>query len=202
MYWHRVINDGMCLQSSWCGPRCLELTENVITTWSTINSELERPRGVDGIDELSSDNTEMPSDDDDNDDDYDAKDGLATYSDDTDDEEFRQQCEDYDLGFDVETSDEEGSLMTYVNQDAVRDMGTLKRGPWMNGYTRRSSQLNVAIAAPKLAPRFASYLAGRADRAESQVHLRKRRDAEEHLEDLCCAFSAIPKAVDIHDRWR
>ena len=156
---------------------------------------MERLRGVDAIAEFSSDNTEMPSDDDDYDDDYDVEDGVASYSDDTDDEEFRQQCEDYDLGFDVATSDEEGSLMTYVDQDAVRDMRTLRPAPWMNGYTRHSSQLNVAIAAPKLAPRFASYLAGRADRADSQVHLRKRRDAEEHLEDLCSAFSAIPKAA-------
>jgi hypothetical protein len=198
----------MWLQASSCGPPGCELNEELITAWSSINyldadtvaklagNKMEIGNLVQTIDSDGSSATTMvpvltpvPSDNDD--DDYDPDDSDSDedhthdFDDDIDEQEFLQECKDYELGFEVETSDEEESFMTVAYEDQIVREDTT------------SNPVVLSISAPKLAPRFASYSAGRSDRAESQVRLRKRGDEEERLEDLCSGFSATPKVAGI-----
>ena len=170
----------MHLHASTCGPQHWELDEGSILTWSRINSN------IDSVRKLAEDSIEMLSDDEDEDSAYETEDGESD-ADDIDEEEFLQQCEDYELGFEVSTDEEEETLFTtVVTRDMVKDLP----GGVMT---------SVEISAPKLAPRFASYSAGRADRKESRVHHETRWDYEEQLEDLCSGFSATPKVARTYE---
>eukprot|EP01043_Picozoa_sp_COSAG02_P059768 COSAG02_NODE_7675_length_2899_cov_3.344286_3_plen_173_part_00 len=169
----------MHLHASCCAPPQWELDEPSIATWCKINADARA-----GI--QSGDLMEVASEDED--DAYEAE--HSEGSDDEDDlyeEEYVQQCEDYDLGFNCGMSDGEefSYFRTAVNRAKLREL--------------TDGSVTVDISVPELAPRFACYSAGRADRDEAQLHRARRWEAEERFEELSAGFSAAPKAARIYE---
>lgn len=166
----------MHLHASCCGPPKWELDEPSIAAWSKINADAEAATKAGDLIEMASDdeddayNTEESEDDEDN----------------LDEEESLQSCEDYELGFYYDSShgDEYYHFKTAVNRDTLRELA--------------DGSLTVDISVPELAPRFAYYSAGRADRDEARALTGRRWEAEEQFEELSTGFSAAPKAARIY----
>ena len=172
----------MHLHASSCGPPQWELDEPSIATWCKINADAQA-----GI--QSGDLMEMASEDED--DAYEAEHSEGSDDeDDLDEEEYVQLCEDYDIGFNYDSSDDQENLhfKTAVHRAKLQQLA--------NGL------VTVDIPVDELAPRFACYSAGRADREEARLHRGRRWEAEERFEELSAGFSAAPKAARIYELRR
>jgi hypothetical protein len=165
----------MCLHANCCGPPGWKLDKTSVEMWSRVNSD-----AIAGRELLDGDLMAATSDDE-----WQSATDDEESSDDIDEDAFRQQDEDYSEGFCNTESEDEDCLRFEIENSAI--------------LASSSSSSRIEVSVRQLAPRFAAFTEGREDKVESRRLIRRRWENEDHLEDLCAAFSATPKGVNLYD---